>query len=81
MEIRLSRNAEAKLQLPWEGGASLTAEAVCRALLETESIEEGPGPLRTAIRTLDGRRRLRVLFRDEGGALTVVTFYPSRRGT
>lgn len=81
MEILLSRNAEAKLELPWEGATPLTAEAVCRTLLETDGIEEGPGPLRTAVRTLDAGRRLRVLFREEGGTLTVVSFYPTRRGT
>ncbi|MDP3793727.1 MAG: hypothetical protein Q8R07_03160, partial [Candidatus Uhrbacteria bacterium] len=79
MIVRFTKHAQEKFSLLRRHGVSITATQVTVALEKPDFIDYSHLPLLIAQIGFDAHRVLRVVYRQEGNVMTVITFYPGRR--
>lgn len=81
MRIILTRHAEKKLKDLKQLGVYLTKSLIGEALENPLHVDtESDYPNKIASGIFDEKHILRVIFREEDGIITVITFYPAKRG-
>ena len=78
VKVRLTKHAREKFELLKRYGFALREEDVVNTVLNPERLER-KGTLRFAMRSIDPKRALRVVYEERRGYLLVITFYPERR--
>ena len=58
---------------------SITEKQVLKALERQDLVDKSRLPLLIAQRKIDGRRVLRVVYKQEFGITKIITFYPARK--
>jgi len=79
MKIRFSKHAIEKFAVLLTHGVRVSRRKVVATIKEPEFVDYRRLPLLIAQTTLDARRVLRVVYREEENAILVVTFYPGRK--
>ncbi len=80
MRLAYTRHASEKFQVLKRHGFPVTEEQVETTLLNPEALFEQSGGRLMAQRSISDRHVLRVIYRIEGDAAIVITFYPGKKG-
>ena len=78
VEVRFTKHAREKFELLKRYGFALREEDVVNTVLNPERLER-KGTLRFAMRSIDPKHALRVVYEERKRYLLVITFYPVRR--
>jgi hypothetical protein len=78
-KIRFSRHAEEKFTVLRMHGIRIARQKVIATVRAPDSTDYRRLPLLIAQSTFDARRVLRVVYRKEGDAILIITFYPGRK--
>lgn len=77
--IIFTRHAREKFSVLSESGFLISEEAVLTTLLLPDIIDHARLPLLIAQKVIDATHVLRVVYREEGKNLIIITFYPGKR--
>jgi hypothetical protein len=78
-KIHYTNHARAKFALLQRYGFEITMDQVTETVLNPDKVFLQSGGRYIAQKTITERHVLRVVYREEGEARTVITFYPGRR--
>ena len=80
MTIRFTKHALEKFNVLRKHGVLITEEKVLMTVTNPEFIDrQSRAPLMISQSVLDQRRVLRVVYRQEGENIVIITFYPGRK--
>jgi hypothetical protein len=80
MSIRFTQHAERKFKLLLKYGVHISRRKIMDTLLSSEYVDyRTRAPLIIAQGPLDQNHVLRVVYRQEGNIMVVITFYPGRK--
>ena len=79
LDIVFTRHAESKFDILERHGFSVTRAQVVETLLDPDEIFPTVKGRRIAQKRVSEHHVLRVVYREEGKTLVVITFYPGRR--
>ena len=81
MKIIYTRHAKRKFKILAKVGVKLTRINVVTTICNPENLDrKSDYPKKIASRTLDEKHILRVVFKTEGDKITIITFYPAKKG-
>lgn len=81
MRIILTNHAKKKLKDLEQLGVHITKSLIEEAIKNPIHVDtESDHPNKIASGMFDEKHVLRIIFRDEGDIITVVTFYPAKKG-
>lgn len=80
MAIRFTKHALEKFEVLRRHGVFITKAKVLMTVTNPEFVDrQSRAPLTVSQSTLDQRRVLRVVYRQEGQNIVIITFYPGRK--
>ncbi|MFY9484664.1 MAG: DUF4258 domain-containing protein [Patescibacteria group bacterium] len=78
--IFFTKHAREKFKVLKAHKFSVTRSKVMKTLRDPDHIDRSRFPILIAERGFDEQRVLRVVYKREGNDITVITFYPAKRG-
>ena len=80
MKVIFTKHAKRKFRFLREIGWSFKPDDIKKVLEEPTKVGLGYSGTKTALRSIDASHDLLVVYSDEGDIITVVTFYPVKKG-
>lgn len=81
MKIIFTKHAIKKLLTQKEGGIKLLEKDILNTLKKPDRIDsEIDYPKMIAIKNYDQKHIIRAVFKENSGIITLITFYPARKG-
>lgn len=81
MRILYTKHAIGKFEKLKEIGVKINRKDITAVVINPEHIDrESDSPKIIASKSFDKRRILRVVFKEEGDKITIITFYPAKKG-
>lgn len=81
MKVTYTKHAKDKFLSLKKTGLDIKRSAVKKAILNPDSgPKDGRYSTKIVLKKIDKRRNLRVIYMQQGDIITVVTFYPVKRG-
>lgn len=77
--IHFTRHALEKFEILKRHGVGIPRSAVFKTVRFPQLIDTSRWPLKIAQRDFDKTHILRVVYKEEGGLKTIITFYPGRK--
>lgn len=78
-EIHFTKHAVEKFAILAHHGVVISRERVLETVEHPDMIDRSRMPLKIAQRGLNRTHVLRVVYREENGIKTIITFYPGRK--
>lgn len=79
MKIRFTRHALDKFYILRSHGVRVLRSHVVRTVCEPERVDYSQLPFKIAQRAFDKNYVLRVVYKEQNGVKTIITFYPGRK--
>ena len=79
MRIIFTKHAEKKFGFLKELGFNIKRGFVEESLKNPSKIQKGYSGTKVILKKIDETHNLRIVYSDEGGIITVITFYPVRK--